>query len=108
MNASTKFAEFLSREPNGDMRMRLGHTVYFQKGFKFYTEVNGELIRIPLETLVAKPWIQRNFEAEKAFQRRKALAISLQDNRKHWRSRHECEQYKVRKSNTDVLGNPIN
>ena len=93
MNASTKFAEFLSREPNGDMRMRLGHTVYVQKGFKFYTEVNGELIRIPLETLVAKPWIQRNFEAEKIFQRRKQLAIDLQ--RSHTPS-HERKAYKRR------------
>ena len=93
MNASTKFAEFLSREPNGDMRMRLGHTVYVQKGFKFYAEVSGELIRIPLETLVAKPWIQRNFEAEKAFQRRKQLAIDLQ--RSHIPA-HERKAYKRR------------
>ena len=93
MNTSTKFAEFLSREPNGDMRMRLGHTIYVQKGFKFYAEVNGELIRIPLETLVAKPWIQRNFEAEKIFQRRKQLAIDLQ--RSHIPS-HERKAYKRR------------
>ncbi len=59
-----------------------------------------EDLRMDLEATVAN--------REHAFQRRKALAISLQGSRKHWHSRHECEQYKVRKSNTDVLGNPIN
>ena len=80
MNSSNKYSEFLGYDDDGNMRMRLGHTIYVQKGFKFYMEVNGELTRIPLETLVAKPWIQRNFEAEKIFQRRKQLAIDLQSS----------------------------
>ena len=62
------------------MTMRIGHTVYIQKGKDIFAEdrKTGDLENVTLEEQVAKPWILQNFERERAFQRRKAFAKSMQ------------------------------
>ena len=78
MNASTQsFSEFKS-DSNGEFRMRLGHSEYVQKNQSFYrVGKSGHLYLVEKSELVAKPWIQQNFDRERAFQKRKALAIGL-------------------------------
>ena len=81
MTTSTKkFAEYLGGYEQGHMSMRLGHTVYVEQGKDIFAEdrKTGELHKVTLEEQVAKPWIRQNFDRERAFQRRKALAIGLQ------------------------------
>ena len=81
MNTPTqKFAEFQSSE-NGQFRMRLGHSVYVQKGNDVYwINRSGVLVLVSKETHATKPWIRENFERERKFQKRKALAIGLQNS----------------------------
>ena len=82
MNAQTKsqFSEYLGGYEQGHMSMRLGHTVYVEQGKDIFAEdrKTGELEKVTLEEQVAKPWIRQNFERERTFQRRKALAVGLQ------------------------------
>lgn len=81
MTTSTKkFAEYLGGYEQNHMCMRLGHTVYVEQGKDIFAEdrKTGELHKVTLEEQVAKPWIRQNFDRERAFQRRKALAIGLQ------------------------------
>ncbi len=81
MNTSTQtFSEYLGGFERGQMVMRLGNTVYVQQGKDICIEdrQTGELVKVTLEEHVAKPWIRKNFERERIFQRRKALAIGLQ------------------------------
>jgi len=80
MTTNQKFSEYLGGFDTGHMTMRLGHTVYVEQGKDICIEdrQSGELVKITLEEHVAKPWIRKNFERERAFQRRKALAIGLQ------------------------------
>ena len=77
-----KFAEYLSGYEQGHMTMRLGHTVYVEQGKDIFAEnrKTGDLEKVTLEEQVAKPWIRDNFERERAFQRRKALAVGLQSS----------------------------
>ncbi len=81
MTTSTRtFSEYLGGFEQGHMTMRLGYTVYVEQGKDICIEdrQTGELVKVTLEEHVAKPWIRKNFERERAFQRRKALAIGLQ------------------------------
>lgn len=83
MTTSTqKFAEYLGGFERNSMSMRLGHTVYVEQGKDIFVEdrKTGELQKVTLEEQVAKPWIRQNFDRERAFQRRKALAIGLQSS----------------------------
>ena len=77
-----KFAEYLSGYEQGHMTMRLGHTVYVEQGKDIFAEnrKTGDLEKVTLEEQVAKPWIRENFERERTFQRRKALAVGLQSS----------------------------
>lgn len=77
-----KFAEYLSGYEQGHMTMRLGHTVYVEQGKDIFAEnrKTGDLEKVTLEEQVAKPWIRENFERERTFQRRKALAVGLQNS----------------------------
>ncbi|OTG70046.1 hypothetical protein B9T38_13570 [Acinetobacter sp. ANC 4218] len=83
MTTSTqKFSEYLGGFEQNSMSMRLGHTVYVEQGKDIFAEdrKTGELQKVTLEEQVAKPWIRQNFDRERAFQRRKALAIGLQSS----------------------------
>lgn len=83
MTTSTKkFAEYLGGYEQNHMSMRLGHTVYVEQGKDIFAEdrKTGELQKVTLEEQVAKPWIRQNFDRERDFQRRKALAIGLQSS----------------------------
>jgi len=68
------FSEYLGGFEQGHMTMRLGHTVYVEQGKDIFAEdrQTGELVKVTLEEHVAKPWIRKNFERERACQRRKA------------------------------------
>lgn len=97
MNVQTKsqFAEYLGGFEQGSMSMRLGPTVYVEQGKDIFAEdrKTGELYKVTLEEQVAKPWIRQNFDRERAFQRRKALAIGLQSSNIPL---HERRAYKKR------------
>ncbi|GAA5184424.1 hypothetical protein GCM10023345_15020 [Acinetobacter kookii] len=83
MTTSTqKFSEYLGGFEQNNMSMRLGHTVYVEQGKDIFAEdrKTGELQKVTLEEQVAKPWIRQNFDRERAFQRRKALAMGLQSS----------------------------
>ena len=76
MSTSTtqSFSEFKSNS-NGEFRMRLGHSEYVQKNQAFYrVSKSGHLYLIEESELVAKPWIQQNFDRERKFQKREAKA----------------------------------
>lgn len=75
MKTSTQnFSEFQGNE-NGLFRMRLGQSIYVQKGSDVYwVNRSGVLILVSEETHVTKPWIRENFERERKFQKRKAKA----------------------------------
>lgn len=93
MTTSNNFREYLGRDAFGVERIRMGQTVYAIKGHKVYIERNGESQLITLETHVAKPWIQRNIDAELSFQKKKQLAIALQ---KTYIPSYERKAYKRR------------
>ncbi|MCK4081352.1 hypothetical protein [Acinetobacter radioresistens] len=78
--SNQKFSEYLGGFEQGHMSMRLGNTIYVEQGKDIYSEdrKTNELIKVTLEEHSAKPWIRKNFERERIFQRRKALAIGLQ------------------------------
>lgn len=80
--SNQKFAEYLGGYEQNSLSMRLGHTVYVEQGKDIFAEdrKTGELEKVTLEEQVAKPWIRQNFDRERAFQRRKALAIGLQSS----------------------------
>ena len=95
MTTSTqKFSEYLGGFEQNSMSMRLGHTVYVEQGKDIFAEdrKTGELQKITLEEQVAKPWIRQNFDRERAFQRRKALAIGLQSSHIPLRERREYKR----------------
>lgn len=78
-----QFSEYLGNDEQGNMRLRLGTkfaAIYVEKGKDIYKETAKGLVKLPLEELVSKPWIRENFDRERAFQRRKALAIGLQSS----------------------------
>lgn len=84
MNAQTKtekkFSEYLGGFEQNSMSMRLGHTVYVEQGKDIFAEdrKTGELQKVTLEEQVAKPWIRENFDRERTFQEKKAMAIRLE------------------------------
>lgn len=93
--SNKKFAEYLGGYEQNSMSMRLGHTVYVEQGKDILAEdrKTGELEKVTLEEQVAKPWIRQNFDRERTFQRRKALAIGLQSSHIPL---HERRTYKKR------------
>ena len=96
MTTSTqKFAEYLDGYEKNRMSMRLGHTTYVEQGKDIFAEnrQTGELEKVTLEEQVAKPWIRRNFEEERARQRRKAFARGMQSSHIPL---HERRAYKKR------------
>ena len=97
MTTSTqKFAEYLGEDEQGNMRIRLGTkfaAIYVEKGKDIYKETAKGLVKVTLEELVSKPWIRENFDHERTFQRRKALAIGLQSSHIPL---HERRAYKKR------------
>ena len=81
--SNQKFAEYLGEDEQGNMRLRLGTkfaAIYVEKGKDIYKETAKGLVKVTLEELVSKPWIRQNFERERTFQRRKALAAGLQSS----------------------------
>lgn len=95
MTTSTqKFSEYLGGFEQNNMSMRLGHTVYVEQGKDIFAEdrKTGELQKVTLEEQVAKPWIRQNFDRERAFQRRKALAMGLQSSHIPLRERREYKR----------------
>ena len=80
--SAQKFSEYLGGFEQNSMSMHLGHTVYVEQGKDIFAEdrKTGELQKVTLEEQVAKPWIRQNFDRERDFQRRKALAIGLQSS----------------------------
>lgn len=94
--SNQKFAEYLGEDEQGNMRLRLGTkfaAIYVDKGKDIYKETAKGLVKVTLEELVSKPWIRENFDRERAFQRRKALAIGLQSSHIPL---HERRAYKKR------------
>ena len=75
-----QFSEYLGGFEQNNMSMRLGHTVYVEQGKDIFAEdrKTGELQKVTLEEQVAKPWIRQNFDRERAFQEKKAMAIRLE------------------------------
>ena len=94
MTTSTqKFSEFISQDDEGNIRMRLGHSTYFEKGRHIYVvNKDGTEHLITLEVHAAKPWIRENFERERTFQRKKNLAIALQRTHIPLRERREYKR----------------
>lgn len=93
--SNQKFAEYLGGYEQNSISMRLGHTVYVEQGKDIFAEnrKTGELEKVTLEEQVAKPWIRRNFEEERARQRRKAFARGMQSSHIPL---HERRAYKKR------------
>ena len=90
-SSNSNFAEFISNE-NGEFRMRLGHSIYAQKGTDIFRESkSGHLYLVTDEEHAAKAWIRKNFEREAAFQKRKAKAI-LFSNPCFQRDRYSANQ----------------
>ncbi|WP_434279298.1 hypothetical protein [Acinetobacter sp. CE-15] len=81
MNTSTpKKSEFISDE-NGEFRMRIYSSEYIQKNGEIYrVSKSGYLYLIEFAEHLEKPWISLNFQRERKFQKRKALAIGLQNS----------------------------
>lgn len=77
---TTKKSEFISDE-NGEFRMRIYSSEYIQKNGEIYrVSKSGYLFLIEFAEHLEKPWISLNFELERKFQKRKALAIGLQNS----------------------------
>ena len=72
--------EFISNE-NGEFRMRIYSYDYIQKDGEIYrVSKSGYLFLIEFAEHLEKPWIRLSFERERKFQKRKALAIGLQNS----------------------------
>ncbi|MBJ9373314.1 MULTISPECIES: hypothetical protein [Acinetobacter] len=75
-----KKTEFISNE-NGEFRMRIYSYEYIQKDGEIYrVSKSGYLFLIDFAEHLEKPWIRISFERERKFQKRKALAIGLQNS----------------------------
>lgn len=75
-----KKTEFISNE-NGEFRMRIYSYEYIQKVGEIYrVSKSGYLFLIDFAEHLEKPWIRISFERERKFQKRKALAIGLQNS----------------------------
>ncbi|WP_373351133.1 hypothetical protein [Acinetobacter bereziniae] len=79
-STTQKKTEFISNE-NGEFRMRIYSYEYIQKDGEIYrVSKSGYLFLIEFAEHLAKPWIRISFERERKFQKRKALAIGLQNS----------------------------
>lgn len=79
-STSQKKTEFISNE-NGEFRMRIYSYEYIQKDGEIYrVSKSGYLFLIEFAEHLEKPWIRLSFERERKFQKRKALAIGLQNS----------------------------
>ena len=80
MTTSTqKLSEFINQDDEDNIRMRLGHSTYFEKGRHIYVvNKDGTEQLITLEVHAAKPWIRENFERERTYQRDRTMAVRLQ------------------------------
>ena len=80
MTTSTqKFSEFISQDDEGNIRMRIGHSTYFENGRHIYVvNKDGTEQLITLEVHAAKSWIRENFERERIYQRDRTMAVRLQ------------------------------
>ena len=67
---------------------------------------NG-VLRAVTENEVSNPEFQRVFKAC-LNARRRSDRVAQRHNLNRWNSRHECEQYKIAKHNTDASGNTFN
>lgn len=75
-----KKTEFISNE-NSEFRMRIYSYEYIQKDGEIYrVSKSGYLFLIEFAEHLEKPWIRLSFERERKFQKRKALAIGLQNS----------------------------
>ena len=75
-----KKTEFISNV-NGEFRMRIYSYEYIQKDGEIYRiSKSGYLFLIKFAEHLEKPWIRLSFERERKFQKRKALAIGLQNS----------------------------
>lgn len=79
-STTQKKTEFISNE-NGEFRMRIYSYEYIQKDGEIYrVSKSGYLYLIDFAEHLEKPWIRISFERERKFQKRKALAIGLQNS----------------------------
>lgn len=79
-STTQKKTEFISNE-NGEFRMRIYSYEYIQKDGEIYrVSKSGYLFLIDFAEHLEKPWIRLSFERERKFQKRKALAIGLQNS----------------------------
>ncbi|MEN8410518.1 hypothetical protein ABFP33_11160 [Acinetobacter bereziniae] len=79
-STTQKKTEFISNE-NGEFRMRIYSYEYIQKDGEIYrVSKSGYLYLIEFAEHLEKPWIRLSFERERKFQKRKALAIGLQNS----------------------------
>jgi hypothetical protein len=79
-STTQKKTEFISNE-NGEFRMRIYSYEYIQKDGEIYRVSKfGYLFLIDFAEHLEKPWIRISFERERKFQKRKALAIGLQNS----------------------------
>lgn len=79
-STTQKKTEFISNE-NGEFRMRIYSYEYIQKDGEIYrVSKSGYLYLIDFAEHLEKPWIRLSFERERKFQKRKALAIGLQNS----------------------------
>ncbi|MBJ9949906.1 hypothetical protein KTH93_04655 [Acinetobacter bereziniae] len=79
-STTQKKTEFISNE-NGEFRMRIYSYEYIQKDGEIYrVSKSGYLFLIEFAEHLEKPWIRLSFERERKFQKRKALAIGLQNS----------------------------
>ncbi|MBI1452982.1 MULTISPECIES: hypothetical protein [Acinetobacter] len=67
---------------------------------------NG-VLRTVTESEVNHPEFQRVFKAC-LNARRRSDCVAQRHNLNRWNSRHECEQYKIKKNNTDAFGRTFN
>ena len=97
MTTSTQnsFSKRLDDDAQGNTRLSLGTkypVVYVAKGKDIFKETPNGLVKVTIEEQVAKPWIRENFERERAFQRKKNLAIALQRTHIPLRERREYKR----------------
>ncbi len=94
--SKNNFCKRLDDDAQGNTRLSLGTkfpAVYVEKGKDIFKETTKGLEKVTLEDHVAKAWIRENFDRERTFQRRKALAIGLQSSHIPL---HERRAYKKR------------
>lgn len=99
----SNFREFKGKE-GINYRVRLGRTVYIStyQLKEIFIERNNALVKLSSSELTAKPWILRNLKQEIGYQRRKEMAIMLEQpcfKREIKYSRNQRIAYNNAKSN---------